>query len=289
VRTSNTDLILLPESSIYPYLSNRKTPDYAAEKIKKGLKKKAAEWNTLIAGGTGYFQYFPKDHHPPLPKWAGDIPYLSYNAAVGFFPDGRIEVYRKHNLVPVIERLPFVRFFNKIDLFGWVNWAAIQQFGEGEKTNQFKVDGTETPILVCYDSIYPGWVRHFVQKGAGFISIITDDGWWGNSSGHIQHFDYGRLRAIEFRRWVVQDSNSGTSGIIAPDGSVIKRTAFGVTDAFQYEVPVLTHKTLYTRFGDWLPISLLIIAAGGIIMLLILSYSQTERRSEEWTDAKVIK
>jgi apolipoprotein N-acyltransferase len=238
------------------------------------LRNRAEAWNTTIIGGTEYVQYFPKNHHPPLPRYDGSIPYLTYNAAVGFYPNQTIRVYKKHNLVPVIERLPFVLVFNKLDVFHWVNWAAIQQFGEGQKTTLFNIDDTKVPVLICYDSIYPGWVRPFVQKGAGFITVITDDGWWGNSSGHVQHFDYARLRAIEFRRWVMQDSNNGTSGVIAPDGSVLRRTEFGIATAIKYDVPVLHKQTFYTRHGDWLPVSMLGLSAAGILLLIFIKVSK---------------
>ena len=269
VRTPETDLILWPESGIYPYISNRDSRRYTARQIKKTLKEKASDWNATIIGGTGYFEYFDTDHHQALPKRSGEAPYLGYNAAVGFYPDGRMEVYRKHNLVTVVERFPFVHFFNTIDFFDWVNWADIQGYGQGNKPDQFKVGVTKTPALICYDSVYPGWIRKFVQNGAGFITVITNDGWWGNTSGHEQHFSYARLRSIEFRRWVVRSANNGISGVIAPDGSVKKRTDYLASTAFRYEVPVLTNQTIYARFGDWLPIGLLIISLGAIGYLLI--------------------
>ncbi len=272
VRTSNTRLILWPESGIYPYLSNLAAPNMRERVVKNRLKETAAKWNTIIVGGTEYFDYFKNDSLPPLPRHSNGIPYLTYNAAVAFYPNGDIKVYRKHNLVPVIERMPFVRVFNKIDIFNWINWASIQQFGEGQKPTLFMSENEKFPVLICYDSIYPGWVRHFIQNGAGFITVITDDGWWGNSSGHIQHFDFGRLRAIEFRRWVVQDSNNGTSGVIAPDGSVIKHTSFGIQTAFRFNVPVLHQQTFYTRHGDWLPVSLLGISLAGIMLLIFIKF-----------------
>ena len=40
-----------------------------------------------------------------------------------------------------------------------------------------------TPGLICYDSIYPSWIRKFVNNGAGFLTIITNDGWWGIQAG----------------------------------------------------------------------------------------------------------
>jgi apolipoprotein N-acyltransferase len=270
IRTSDTRLILWPESGIYPYISNSAVPNGREQEVKNHLKEAASKWNTIIIGGTEYFNYFTNDSLPPLPRHDNGVPYLTYNAAVAFYPNGNMKVYRKHNLVPVIERMPFVQAFNKIDVFNWINWASIQQFGEGQKPTLFTDENEKFPVLICYDSIYPGWIRHFIQNGAGFITVITDDGWWGNSSGHIQHFDFDRLRAIEFRRWVVQDSNNGTSGVIAPDGSVIKRTSFGIQTAFRFDVPVLHQKTFYTRHGDWLPVSLLGISLAGIVLLIYI-------------------
>ncbi len=281
VRTPKTSVILWPESGIYPYISNLANSGINERLVKERLRRKAVSWNTIIIGGTEYVEYYRDSPPPPLPRHdARGVPYLTYNAAVAFYPDKTLKVYRKHNLVPVIERFPFVQVFNKLDVFHWVNWAAIQQFGEGRKPTLFTAKGVKFPVLICYDSIYPGWVRHFVQDGAGFITVITDDGWWGNSSGHIQHFDFDRLRAIEFRRWIVQDSNNGTSGVIAPDGSVLKRTKFGGQAEFRFDAPVLHKKTFYTRHGDWLPVSLLGFSAASIILMIIIELNRRGAKVE---------
>ncbi len=267
-RTEETDLILWPENGIHPYLTNRKYPKRIIQRIKLRILGKADLWGAVIIGGTRYYEYFYNEV-PLLAQSPGPVPYLAYNAAIAFFPGGNIEVYRKHNLVPVVERLPFVSFFNAVDVFEWVNWARYQGFGQGNEATLFEVDSTEIPALICYDSIYPGWIRHFIQKGAGFITVITNDGWWGNSSGHIQHFAYARLAAIEFRRWIVRSANNGISGIIAPNGSVKVKTEYWTRTAFRYEVPVLNETTFYTRFGNWLPIGMLIFATGGLSYLFI--------------------
>lgn len=269
VRTPNTDMIIWPENGIHPYLSNKNTQNVSASMVKNKLKDVASKWNTTIVGGSGYIEFFDEDNHPTLPQYAGEIPFLEYNAAVGFYPDGHMEIYRKHNLVTVVERFPFVHFFDAIDVFNWINWADIQNFGMGYKPDQFKAGSTLTPALICYDSVYPSWIRKFVQNGAGFITVITNDGWWGDTSGHEQHFAYARLRSIEFRRWVVRSANNGISGVIAPDGSVKKRTEYWTRTAFRYNVPVLNELTLYARFGDWLPIGLLVISIGGIGFIII--------------------
>lgn len=269
VRTPDTDLIIWPENGIHPNLSNRNTGNIAANLSKNKLKNRSSEWNTTILGGTRFYEFYDKNNYPALPRWSGETPYLAYNAAVAFYPDSTTEIYRKHNLVPVVERFPFVHFFNTIDVFGWVNWANIQSFGKGSEPDQFRARSTKTPALICYDSVYPSWIRKFVNNGAGFITVITNDGWWGNTSGHEQHFAYARLRSIEFRRWVVRSANNGISGIIAADGTVKKRTEYWTRTAFRYDVPILTDLTFYARFGDWLPMGLLIIAFGGSVFFII--------------------
>ncbi len=262
-RTEETDLILWPENGIHPYLSNRKNPNHTVGILKRRISDKAEAWNSVIIGGSRYYEYF-YNNAPALAQESTVAPYLAFNSAVAFFPDGNIEVYRKHNLVPVVERLPFVNFFNFVDAFGWLNWPKYQGFGQGNEATLFKTDSTRIPALICYDSIYPGWIRHFIQNGAGFITVITNDGWWGDSSGHVQHFAYARLATVEFRRWIVRSANNGISGVIAADGTVKVKTDYWTRTAFNYEVPVLNEKTFYTRFGNWLPVGMLIVSVFGL-------------------------
>ncbi|MDZ7756047.1 apolipoprotein N-acyltransferase [Rhodohalobacter sp.] len=192
-----------------------------------------------------------------------NLPYNYFNAALFFNADGSISDYEKANLVPVVERLPFVEFFNAVDVFGWVDWGRIQQFGKGNSPDMLETPQFKTPGLICYDSVYPSWIREFVRNEASFITIITNDGWWGNTSGHHQHFAYARLRAIEFDRWVARSANNGISGIIAPNGEIIQQN--GVS-GFEQDLPVRfitdSTQTSYTRFGDWLPILCLSLVVG---------------------------
>lgn len=257
VSTPQTQVALWPENGLYPNVASRRVNNPATNSIKPRLKKQAAAWNSTIIAGTRYYEYFSSDSVPALPRYSGSTPYLAYNAALAFQADSSLDIYRKYNLVPIVERIPFVHFLDAIDLAGWVDWAGSQGFGKGYHADQFRVGQTKTPALICYDSVFPSWVREFVVRDAGFISIITNDGWWGDTSGHEQHFAYARLRAIEFRRWIVRSANNGISGIIGPDGTVEVETKYWRRTAFRYQVPILTRKTLYARFGDWLPQTLL--------------------------------
>lgn len=266
LRTPNTRLIVWPENAIQPDITNLDEFDGMPDNTKRLLTQKAEDWNTTIMAGATYFEFYSTDEAPPLPYYDPKYrPYLPFNAALNFLPDQSIQIYRKHNLVPIVERIPFVHFLDAIDIFGWVNWNQIQGYGKGERANPFVVDHTQTPALICYDSVYPSWIRSFEQQDVGYLTIITNDGWWGNTSGHHQHFAYARLRAIEFDRWIVRSANNGISGIIAPDGSVEVETPYWQTTAFRYNVPVLTSQTFYGRYGDWLPQLMILLSFGGII------------------------
>lgn len=262
--TDNTKLAIWPENGLYPNVASREVNNPATNSIKPVLKAKSRNSNSTIIAGTRYYEYFPQDSAPPLSRYSGDTPYLTYNAALAFQPDSTMEIYRKYNLVPIVERVPFVHFLDAIDVGDWVDWRNNQGFGKGYEPDQFQVLSTKTPALICYDSVFPSWVREFVTRGAGFITVITNDGWWGDTSGHEQHFAYARLRAIEFRRWVVRSANNGISGIIAPDGSIQVETDYWTRTAFRYQVPIMHQQTIYAKFGDWLPISMLIISGLGI-------------------------
>lgn len=221
----------------------------------------ARTWNTNFIVGGGFYTLFP-DSVPDLYYGItrNNIPFNIYNSALFVDANGERSRYDKNHLVPFVERFAFVNFFAKLDVFGWVNWGKLAGFGKGMTNDMLETQDFSTPGLVCYDSVYPGWTRKFVQNGAGFITIITNDGWWGDSSGHRQHFAYARLRAIEFNRWIVRSANNGTSGIIRPDGTIEQTTNYWVRTGFNSVIPVLNNMTFYARFGNWLPILCLILS-----------------------------
>lgn len=252
--TPNTDLVIWPENAIDGAIFLNSRTAYQ-------IADSARSWNTNFITGTGLFKTYEentKELYRGKLQNSG-LPYNYFNAALFIKKDGSISDYEKANLVPIVERLPFVEFFNAIDIFGWVDWGSIQQFGKGKTPDMLTTDRFKTPGLICYDSVYPSWIREFVQRDASFLTIITNDGWWGDTSGHHQHFAYARLRAIEFDRWVARSANNGFSGIIAPNGEIKHKTDYWVRTGFSGHVYNRDTQTLYTRFGNWLPIFCLVL------------------------------
>jgi len=264
IRTDDTDLIVWPENAVDAgiYMNSR-----TAFMISDSAKK----WNSSIIGGTGLFTLYEEPPALYRDLYRGQARNY-FNAALYVNADGERSRYDKHNLVPIVERFPFVNFFNSIDVFNWLDWGKIAGFGKGLEATSLKTDSFTTQGLICYDSVYPSWIREFVKDEADFITIITNDGWWGNTSGHYQHFAFARLRAIEFDRWIVRSANNGFSGIIDPEGNVIQKTHYWERTGFTFDVPSKSTKTIYTKFGDWLSYLCLILSMGGLGLILIRKY-----------------
>lgn len=247
--TDNTEVIFWPENALQESLRQ----GYRSE-LDMRIERYVEDWQTPLITGTAYVVQYDQDEAPIVTRgeFLG-MPYNIFNAAVAFYPGDRAnEHYEKAELVPFVERFPFIETIARLDIITNFDWGSIAGYGRGNEPTLFDINGTKVPALICYDSVYPEWVSRFVRDGAGMITVITNDGWWGETSGHIQHYDYARLRAIENRRTTLRSANNGISGVILPNGDVEIRTEYWTRDGFVYDVPVSENMTLYTRYGDWL-------------------------------------
>lgn len=260
VRNEDTELIVWPENAI-------DRPIYMGSITTDRIADSAKSWNTNFIVGTGLITTYEEENIPTLHRtFRSGVAYNIFNSTLFVDKSGSKTRYDKANLVPIVERFPYVHFFNAIDFFGLVDWNYQSGYGKGSTPDMLETTSFISPGLVCYDSVYPSWARKFVQNGADFITIITNDGWWGNSSGHYQHFSYARLRAIEFDRWIVRSANNGTSGIIRPDGTIEQKTEYWVRTGFNSTIPKKNTQTLYTKFGDWLSYLCLFLSFGGWVV-----------------------
>jgi apolipoprotein N-acyltransferase len=106
--------------------------------------------------------------------------------------------------------------------------------------------------VICYESVYGEYVSEYVRKGANLICVITNDGWWGNTPGYRQHFDYARLRAIETRRYIARSANTGISGFIDDKGNVMQQSEWWVPAALRETVLLNSVITFYVKYGDYI-------------------------------------
>ena len=178
-----------------------------------------------------------------------------YNSALAVSVNSPPQVYHKSKLVVGVENMPYKSFFEPLlgtfllDLGGTVSSRATQDYRSVFKHPQTK---TTTAPIICYESIYGEFVTEYVQKGAQFLSIITNDAWWGNTPGHKQLLSLARLRAIENRRAIARSANTGVSTFISAKGEILKQLPYGQKGTLLDTVPLYSIRTFYTQYGDYL-------------------------------------
>ena len=120
--------------------------------------------------------------------------------------------------------------------------------GSPNYTEPFNINGYLVSPLICYESIY----GDMQSSNSSLIIVATNDGWWKNTAGYKQHFDYSVLRAIEQRKWVVRSANTGISGIINSKGEVVSKTNWDEVASINHKINVNESITFYKRFGDFI-------------------------------------
>ena len=134
-------------------------------------------------------------------------------------------------------------------------------------------DSLKTVPIVCYETIYGEYVAEYVNLGANFITIITNDAWWFDSPGHRHLVSYARLRAIENRRYIVRSANSGVSTIINEFGEYQAKLPFDNKGTLSGKAYTIDKRTFYSKNGDYIArISILIS-----ILLLLISFSKLKK------------
>ena len=175
--------------------------------------------------------------------------------------------YNKSKLVPGVETLPsFLRFMAPV----------FEQFGGS--TGGYGV--SDTPVIfrhpmfqqnaapiICYESVYGEYVADYVKRGANVLTIMTNDGWWGNTDGHKQHLQYAKLRAIETRRWVARSANTGISAFIDPTGKIVQQLEWDQAGALQQSIYTPSELSFYVQHGDYI----FKIAVTASVFLLLIS------------------
>ncbi|NOR87753.1 MAG: apolipoprotein N-acyltransferase [Bacteroidales bacterium] len=205
----------------------------------------------LIIGGSSY-RFLQEPTSTSRTTESGYI-YDEYNTAILMNSQGVEDVYHKSKLVPGPEKMPFKKLLSPIQSVAFDLGGTVGSLGYDERRKVFysKKDSIAIAPLICYESIYGGFVAEFVRNGAQILVIITNDGWWGNSQGHQQHLAYARLRAIECRRSIARSANTGISGFINQRGDLIDNSSYWVSDAKVANVSANNEITFFTRYGDY--------------------------------------
>lgn len=222
------DLIVLPETAVPDFIKRKKEfIDFKSYSRKIGIP--------MIVGALNYDKDGPEGRKVRF-----------YNSAFLFDGVKKVKEYRKIKLVPFSERIPFD------DVFPILNYV---DFGEGDF-----VPGSEIPVYdslnfaftpnICYESIYPSFIRKVVDKGAKIIINITNDGWFGRSAAPYHHANLVKFRSVENAISIARVANSGISVFFDDYGREFKTTHLMEKSIIRYKLPLKTRTTLYSQIGD---------------------------------------
>jgi len=103
--------------------------------------------------------------------------------------------------------------------------------------------------LICYEAIFPAQVVQGPQR-PGVLVNVTNDGWFGQTTGPRQHFHQARVRAVEEGAPLLRAANNGISGLVDPHGRILARIELDVAGTADVVLPAALTLPIYARFGD---------------------------------------
>jgi apolipoprotein N-acyltransferase len=229
--------LIWPESA-FPFFLTRE-PDALAE-----IANLLPPGTTLITGGAR------------IEEASGDPPHMrAFNSIYVIGHDGTIlSVYDKLHLVPFGEYLPLQTTLEKLGLMALTKQAG--GFSAGDRRRL--IDATPAPRflpLICYEVIFPGDAVPAGER-PGWLVNLTNDAWFGISSGPYQHMQQARLRAIEEGLPIVRAANNGISMVADPVGRVVRSLPLGTQGVIDSPLPRAIGKPSYASLGD-IPLILL--------------------------------
>lgn len=174
----------------------------------------------------------------------------AYNSLIAFDDAGRaVAIYDKVRLVPFGEYLPFEPLLRAAGLLELAH--GLGSFGSGpEPRPLFRAPGLPPAAgLICYEALFPGAVS-FAETSPQLIFNVTNDGWFGNTSGPRQHFYQTRVRAVESGLPLIRAANNGISAVIDPYGRVLQSLGMDARGTIDSSLPAPLITPPYARFGD---------------------------------------
>ena len=249
---NNTTLVIWPETAI---------PANADEANIKGNSVYQPVWSFLnrhpfvnLLSGINSYQVYGSDKNNATKTSRfhaqSGIYYDEFNTAAFMDADTIVQFYHKGKLVPGVETLPsFLSFMGKwFESLGGIS-GTLGRDSERKVFVGWDNHYKAAPII-CYESIYSEYITEYIRKGANILTVITNDGWWGNTPGYKQHMNYARLRAVETRKWVARSANTGISCFIDPLGNVVDAQPWDNAASIKLAIPVDNRQTFFVKHGD---------------------------------------
>jgi len=254
--TAETDYFVAPETFINDNIWEENLyTNQSIQSIYHFVRAKYPKSHFVV--GLTYYKLYPsgKDRSKTARQFRESADwYDMYNAAAQVDTSLVQQVYIKSKLVIGVETMPYPEYLGflrklTVRLGGTFRSNGMQGYRENLYSRD---DSTGIAPVICYESIFGEYVTDYLKEDGGFIFVITNDGWWGDTPGYRQHQSYSRIRAIENRRSIARSANTGISSLINQKGQVLQRTRYWEPDALRGELNVNDKITFYTRHGDYI-------------------------------------
>ncbi len=192
------------------------------------------------------------------------------NSAFQFSPGGMTTgIYSKTHLVPLGEYVPLKNVLSFLDKVV----PSIGDFHAGTTLNLIEWNKYKYGVTICYEDLFPEISREFVAKGADFLTNVTNDAWYGDSSAQWQHLEFSRFRVIENRRPMLRSTNTGVSAIYAASGRTIEQLPPFQEQLMVKDVVLGGPNSFYTRFGD---VSIFVVM--GFVLAIMVAIKNIRQR-----------
>ncbi|MBS1533249.1 MAG: apolipoprotein N-acyltransferase [Bacteroidetes bacterium] len=275
----NTEFFIWPETAIASPLNEDVLRNHPYFQQIQHFLDKFKNGNVLTGAET--FKLYNSRKTSTASPWdpQGNQYYDQFNAAINIENSPEVQFYHKSKLVPGVEKMPFGSTLSFLKpVFEHLGGTGGGYGTQAEPGVFYSQSGIGATPAICFESIWGEWIAGSVHKGGQFIAVITNDGWWGNTSGKDQHMDYAKLRAIETRRWVCRSANTGISAFINQRGDIVQQTKWWMRTALKQDINLNSNLTFYVLHGDYIAKALSLLALAAIFWIIAAKIVKVRRR-----------